>query len=455
LIAESFQKQLQEILGPQGLLTAPGDLSPFSRDASRICSPPRIVLFPQTTSQTVEIVRLAHLSRIPVAIRGTGSGLDGGAVATRGGLLLSLEKMNRITEISPENMMAVVQPGVITARINARLKPAGLFYPIDPASQDRCTIGGDVSTAAHGLRGTKYGLIGNYLLGLEAVVPPGETIRCGAKTLKCATGYRLTGLLAGSRGRIGVITEIILKLLPRPQVQASLMAIFDTLAQAQQAKRALRQKRIWASRLELMDGPALEKSHLADFHADLSHDQMLMLAELDGPEDVVKKDVKTTLEILKKSGGKGARPAEGDREAGEWWRARGTLLSSLAGEKDLAVLLTIIVPGSRTVHFFEKVAEAAAEKSIFHSIYGHLGEGRWHSVFLVETGSATRERALLKLTESVRKTAASMGGRCQRPYAIGFTPGRPLRPPADPGQARLWRALKARFDPQGIFNPLE
>lgn len=455
MIGESLQKHLQEILGPQGLLIAPDHSSPFSRDASRVCSPPSIVLFPQSASQTAEVIRLAHSGRIPVAIRGGGAGLDGGAVASRGGLLLSLQKMNRIMEISPENMMAVVQPGVITAEINIQLKRAGLFYPIDPASQDRSSIGGDISTLAHGLRGTKYGSIDHYLLGLEAVVPPGEIIRCGAKTHKCATGYHLTGLLAGSRGRIGVITEIILRLLPRPQARFSLMAIFDATGQAQQVKRALEEIHIWPSRLELMDGRAAEKSGLTDLHVDLSCGQVLLLAELDGPERVAKKDLKTTLEILKKSGGKGERCAQDDREAEGWWRARGRLLSNLAGERDLAVLLTAIVPGSRTAQFFEKVAQAAAEKSICHSIFGHLGEGRWHPTLLIERDSAARGPTLLRLAEFVRKTALSMGGRYLRPYAIGLAPGEFLGPPKDPGQERLWRELKARFDPRGIFNPLD
>jgi len=350
--------------------------------------------------------------------------------------------------------MAVVQPGVITAQVNAHLKPLGLFYPVDPASQARCTIGGNVATAAHGLRGTKYGVNDNYLLGLEAVIAPGEIIRCGAKTLKCATGYRLTGLLAGSGGRIGIITEIILRLLPRPRAEVSIMAIFDAVSQAQQAKRVLGKKHIWPSRLELMDAWSARKSGPEAFHVNLSPGQLLLLVELDGSASVVKKDVQITLQILAQANGKRARAAKDQREAEEWWRARGALLSTLIEEEDVAILSTVILPGSRTTQFFEKVAGAASEKSVLHTIYGHLGEERWHPMFLIRKGATTEQRALLQLAEAVHKIAASLGGRSLRPYAIGFDTAASPTPPRDPGQKELWAALKARFDPQGIFRAL-
>lgn len=389
-----------------------------------------------------------------MAIRGGGTGLDGGAVATRGGLLLSLREMNRITEISPADMVAVVQPGVTTSQINAQLRPFGLFYPIDPASQSQSTIGGNVATAAHGLRCLKYGPIGSYMLGLEVVAPPGEIIRCGAKTLKYAAGYHLTDLLVGSRGQIGIITEIILKLLPRPQAQVSLMATFPKVGQANLAKETLRKRGIWPSRLELMDARATDKG-LVDLHVELSRDQVLLLTELDGPESMVKGDVQATMKILAEEGAEQVRLAEDDREAGQWWEARGKLLSRLVGETSLAILLSIIVPGDKTVLFFEKVTRVFKGTSVSQAIYGHLGEGRWHIVFQTRNGEAAGKQALSRLAEAVQKIANGLGCMCLRAHTIGFVPEVPLSPPRDPGQKRLWNALRAKFDPHSIFDSLK
>lgn len=454
MVDQNLYRQFLKILGPQGVLVAPQDLSQFCQDASRIPSPPSVVLQPQTTSQVTKIVALAHEHRLPMSIRGGGTGLDGGAVAPRDGLLVSLRKMSRIKEISPENMVAVVQPGVITARINDRLVPSELFYPIDPASQGQGTIGGDVATRAHGLRGAKYGCINNYLLGLEVVTPPGEVIRCGAKTLKCATGYHLTDLFAGSRGHIGVITEIILKLLPRPQARVSLMATFHGAAQAQRAKELLMRENIWPSRLELVDSPAAERG-LSDLNLDLIPDQVLLLMELDGSKFLLKDDAETTLKILAQEGGGRIQCAEDERQAERWWQLRGSLLSALVGETDVALLLTTIVPGSKTALFFEKLTTTCQADSIGHYIYGHLAEGRWHSVIQAKGGETARIRDLTRLARNIHKTAGSLGGRILRPYAIGFDPGTPLTPSGDDGQERLWSVLKSRFDPRGIFNPRE
>jgi glycolate oxidase len=454
VVDQKLYRQFQQILGPQGTLVAPQDLSQFSQDASRNPSPPSVVLQPQTTSQVAKIVALAHERRLPIAIRGGGTGLDGGAVAPRDGLLMSLRKMSRIKEISPEDMMAVVQPGLITARMNDQLRPSDLFYPIDPASQGHSTIGGDVATGAHGLRGAKYGSIKNYLLGLEVVTPPGEVIRCGAKTLKCATGYHLTDLFAGSRGRIGVITEIILKLLPRPQARISLMATFHGAAQADRFREVLMRENIWPSRLELLDSPTVEKG-LSDLKLDLSPDQVLLLVELDGPESLLKEDIETTLKILAQEGGWQIQRVEDERQAERWWRLRGSLLSALVEDTDVALLLTVIVPASKTDLFFEKLTTACQAKSIDHYIYGHLAEGRWHSVLPAKGGESARIRDLANLAKTIHKMAGSLGARILRPHAIGFNPGTPLAPPGDGGQERLWSALKSRFDPRGIFNPQE
>ena len=454
MIDRELQKQLQEILETEKLPLAPQTLFPFSRDVSGICSSPSLLLQPQTTTQIARIVSLAHKHHFPLTIRGGDTAPSGGAMATRGGILLSLSKMSRITEISSQNMMAVVQPGVITAQINAQLRPHGLFYPIDPSSQDLCTIGGNVATRAHGLRGIKYGTIDNYLLGLEAVVPPGEIIRCGAKTIKCATGYRLTDLLAGSRGQIGIITEIILKLLPRPQAQVSLMATFGGMGQAYRVKEVLQKKGIRPSRMELMDHRSAHRG-LVDLNLPLSSGQALLLVELDGEESMVQKDAQMSGKLLVEPGGEGVRLAQDEKESDRWWQARGTLLSHLTEQEDAFLLLTTIIPEAKATRFFQKVAEASPRKGADLAIFGHLGEERWHSVISAKKHGTTANRALPKLVETIHKIAASLGGRTCPLYAIGFAAGAFPPPPGDAVAQMLCRTLKASFDPRGILQPME
>jgi glycolate oxidase len=453
LVDKELQRKFRNIVGPRGLLASPHDILPLYRDASRICASPSVVLQPHTTTQIAQIVGLAHQGHLPMTIQGAGTGLDSGAVATRGGLLLSLMKMNRIIEISPEDLVVVLQPGMVTGQINDHLKPLGLFYPMDPAGQSQGTIGGDVATAAHGLRGTKYGTIDNYVLGLEAVVLPGEVIRCGSKTLKCATGYHLTDLFIGSRGRIGVITEIILKLLPRPSVQSSLMAIFANMSQVQRVKAALRDRGIWPARLELMDARAATNG-LVDFKLDLSPTQVLLMMELDGLESVVKKNTQEIMKLFAQEGGEQVCLAQDDRQTNHWWRARGQLLSNLVGKADLALLATIVVPESKMTLFFERVTAISMGTWEVVAIYGHLGEGRWHAVFQARK-SDVAQRAVSRLINAISRMASLLGGRCLRPYVIGSVSQALPQPTGDLAQEKLWRALKAQFDPGGLFSPLE
>ncbi len=453
MVDRKIQAKFEAFLGPQAVLVPPHDLSPFSQDASRIAHRPDIVLQPQSTSQVADIFRLAHEHRLPLTSRGGGTGLDGGAVAARGGLVISMARMNQVREISAVDMVAVVQPGVISARINDHLRPHGLFYPIDPASRSRSTIGGDVATKAHGLRSIKYGSIANFLLGLEVVVPPGEIIRCGARTLKCATGYHLTDLFAGSRGRLGTITEIILKPLPRPSAQASLMAILERVDQALEIKKAIRSRSIWPSRMELLDAQAVQ-SGLTQLRQDLSPGRALLLVELDGPVRVVKKDVQVILRLLSHQGARQTRLAKSEQEVENWWRERGSLLSHLVGQRDFALLMTVGIPGSATARFFDTAAAVSIKPWRFQSIYGHLGEGRWHCLFLAEGDPAVAARTLPHLIQALLKAASSMDGRILRRHTIGLPAG--ALPPAarDPGQQKLWKALKERIDPETLLNPL-
>jgi glycolate oxidase len=450
----SFHQQLNKLLDGKDLLFPPEDLSSYSQDASRISSQPCAVLKPRTSSQVVEIVRLADRHRLPIAVRGGGTGLDGGAVSGRGGLLISLEQMDHIVEISAEDMIAVVQPGVNSRQLNAQLASVGLFYPIDPAWQARSTIGGNIATRAHGLRGMKYGRIGNYLLGLEAVVAPGEIIRGGAKTLKCATGYHLADLFAGSRGHIGIITEIILKLLPRPQARASLMAVFNGPGGALRVREALRDESIHPARIELMDGLTVQRG-FSKVGRDLSPDHFLLLLELDGTEPVVHDDAQAALKLFADQGASRSLQASDEDQARDWWTVREKLLAELVGEKDLALVLTTTLPPGKTNAFFQRLQDLDGPSSHRLMVYGHLGEGRWHVVICTSGKEKKSVGELARIARDVISASSSCGGLHLRPVGIGIAPPASIVPPPDPGQADLWHRLKERFDPENLFKPLD
>ncbi len=451
----STHSRLRDILPAAGLLTDPEKLDRYRRDASRQSSLPSVVLLPQTTSQIQKIVQLAHEERLPLAVRGGGTGLRSGAVPREGGILLSLADMNRILEVSPENMMAVVQPGVSAHRLEQHLKTLALSYPVDPASWRRGTIGGDVATRAHGLRGSRHGPIGSHLLGLEAVISPGEIIRSGAKTLKCATGYHLADLFAGSHGQLGIITELILKLLPRPPARQTLLAVLENLEAAVQITKELETGGLQPSRLELID-PGAARLGFEKLIPSQHHDRFLLMMELEAD------DQQNLDEQIDRTGSRlqaQAIPLAGQVHQSDWaepwWRSREELLQRLSDENRPSLLATARIPASRLLTFREEAARILNEGSCHGLFYGHLGEGRWHLLVRGPEGNGSPDKIIPGISRTLQETAAACGGLYLSPVPLGWIPQENLTARHDSGQRRLWRSLKNRFDPLDIFAPID
>jgi glycolate oxidase len=454
VVDTSIHKRLQKILGGSGLLTNSEDLLPYSRDASGNSSLPSVVLLPKTTEDIRQIVQLAHDERLPLAVRGGGTGLDGGAVARNDGILLSVSRMDRILEVSPENMLAVVQPGVNANRLNEQLQDLHLFYPVDPASWRHSTIGGDVATRAHAFRGIKYGPIGNYLLGLEAVISPGDLIRCGANTLKCATGYHLVDLFAGSGGRIGIITQITLKLLPEPSARETWAVALKHLDLALRLRERLEKSGLSPSRLELLD-PRATRLGFAGLIPPVQADSFLLLVELDGPASFFRERSVQAGDLLRGHGTILSSP-DGSKDPEErWWRHREDLLSKLTAQTNPALLLTVLLPVSQTASFRIRSETVIQSASCCGSFFGHLGEGRWHLLVSSDNGQQGSADVLRRLCRDLHEVTASCHGQLLRPYAFGFRPSGSLIPRPDSGQEKIWRALKTRFDPLDLFRSLD
>jgi len=227
MIKESILRELFSISGKQHVITDQGQVKEFSSDATKISFPPELVIFPGSAEEISKILSIANRELIPVVPRGAGTGTTGGALPVKGGMVIAMDRLNRIIEIDPDNMIAKVQPSVITADLQRELENQGLFYPPDPASADKCTIGGNVAECAGGLRAVKYGVTRDYVLGLEAVLPTGEIIKTGVETAKGVVGYDLTRLIVGSEGTLALITSITLRIIPKPECEATIAVLFE------------------------------------------------------------------------------------------------------------------------------------------------------------------------------------------------------------------------------------
>jgi FAD/FMN-containing dehydrogenase len=445
----SIHNRLKDILPSGGLLTDPDDLKRYHRADSGRSSPPFAILFPRTSAQVQEIVQLAHEERLPLTLRGGGTGLGKGAAAPRGGMVLSLSRMDRILEVSPENSLAVVQPGISARRLDRHLEDSGWFYPVDPASWRWSTLGGDVATRAHGLREARYGPIGSYLLGLEAVISPGEVIRCGAKTLKCATGYHLVDLFAGSFGRLGVITQIILKLIPRPPLRATVRAVLEDLDVAAETASRLRTAGIQPARWELI-GPQAARTNFTELINEGPRDGYLILMELEAsePEDLDEQTGRAVSCLLE--------PAVSlSEEVPDLWRRRQELLRRLTDKRPASLLATARIPPSRLSNFWKQTQKVLGDHSCSGTFFGHLGEGRWHMLIHRTKEPLASNESLTAVSRTLQEIASACGGLYLPPRALGWTPQEPLTARRDSSQKRIWKALKNRFDPLELFGPAE
>jgi glycolate oxidase len=418
----SIHNRIKDILPPGGLLTDPNELQRYRRDGSAKNPLPLAVLLPKTTAQIQEIVRLAYEERLPLTLRGGGTGQQGGAAPPEGSLLVSLSRMDRILEVSPENSMGVVQPGVNASRLEKHLETFGLSYPVDPASWRSSTIGGDVATRAHGLRGARYGPIGGYLLGLEVVISPGEIIRCGARTLKCATGYHLVDLFAGSRGQLGIITQIIVKLIPRLPVRRTFLADLRDLEAAAHIPGLLNEAGLQPVRLELI-GPQAARLGFVKLLEEDRQDRCLLLMELEADEpEHLEEQIERARICFHDPAISPALANIRPEEAGDWWRRREELLRRLTADGRPSLLVTARIPPSRLPSFRKKAAAILRESSCEGLLYGHLAEGRWHLLIRRTDEQPVPNGPLPGISRALEEITVACGGLYLPPSPFGWTP---------------------------------
>ncbi len=455
-VTSELVEQLRSITGAKNVLTHAEERQPYSTDESDRLKGhmPDVVVRPADTSEVSRVLALADRLRVPVTPRGGGTGLAGGAVPLFGGIVLSMERLNHIKEIDQDNFVIVAEPGVILSDLCDAVESQGLYYPVYPG-QRGAHIGGNVSTNAGGIRAVKYGVTRSFLLGLEAVLPTGETIRTGGKFVKCSTGYDLTQLIAGSEGTLAVVTEVMLRLIPPPASQEILFIPFPTLEQAIKSVPEILKHKEAVVGLEFMEKDVVNLIE-AYTHRDFpfhEHAAFLLIILEGESTDEVLRTAERVGEVCTRNGAVDIYVTPNERAKRELLDARekqGPSMRSLQATGSLDVVL----PRSRVAEFVFQVKEVSRRHGIQVVAAGHAGDGNVH-VYPLRTGKSDKEleESLPRLMQDIFKVGVSMGGMISGEHGIGIVKKPYLGIALSPERIALMARLKKAFDPNSILNP--
>ncbi|MCL4458539.1 MAG: FAD-binding protein [Chloroflexi bacterium] len=453
MLAERVIDRLKEILGASAVLTSAEDRLFYSYDATMPEYLPDAVVFPLNTEHVQQVLRLANELKIPLVPRGAGTNLSGGSLPVNGGIVLCLTKMARILEIDQENLTAVVEPGVVNAHLQIAVASYGLFYPPDPASMNVCTLGGNVAECSGGPRCLKYGVTRDYVLGLEIVLANGEIIHTGGRVVKNVTGYDLTRLFIGSEGTLGVVTKIILRLLPLPEAKKTLLAIFDHIGAAGAAVSAIIAAGIVPTTLELMDNLLIQCAE--DFvSAGLPRDaQAVLLIEVDGFAESLDRQVQQIETICRQNMVREVRQARTAKEVDDLWLARRSVIGAVARLRPSYHLQDITVPRSQLPAIIAKIGEISQKYGLPIGNLAHAGDGNLHPLILFDKRNKDEVARVQFAEREIFAAALEMGGTLSGEHGIGLEKRDYLPLAYSPLEMHLTREIKRLFDPNNILNP--
>jgi len=445
---------LASIVGTTSVLMQPEDLVPYSFDGTAALKQrPEAVVFPRTTAQVAACVRLAATDRIPIVTRGSGTGLSGGSVPSPGSLVLCLLEMKAILHIDPRNLTLRAQPGAVTQRIDELAARHGLFYPPDPGSMRISTIGGNVAENSGGLRGLKYGVTRDYVMGLEVVLPDGRIARFGNECVKDVAGYSLKDLFIGSEGTLGIITEVLLKLVPRPAARRTMLAMYDRIEDAAETVSAIVAAHIVPCTLEFLD--RMTARCVEDFaHVGLPIDcAAVLLMETDGHAAVVA-DEATQMEALARAhGAREVRTARNEAEALQLAGARRNAFAALARQRPTTILEDVTVPRTELAAMVTFIAETAAAFNLQIGTFGHMGDGNLHPTFLADERDQDEMHRVHLALEAIVKRTLELGGTITGEHGVGLAKKPWLRQQVGDASFDLMRQIKQTLDPHGLLNP--
>ena len=446
--------RLRKIVGKQDVLDQKEDLIPYSFDGTAALKQhPGCVVFTRTTAQVSEVLKLANDEGIPVVTRGSGTGLSGGSLPSERCIVLCTVKMKQILELDKANLTLLTEPGATTLTIAEAAEKAGLFYPPDPGSMKISTIGGNVAENSGGLRGLKYGVTRNYVMGMEIVLPDGEICWMGNKCVKDVAGYSLKDLFIGSEGTLGVITKVLLRLIPQPQAKKTMVATFEQMDRAAETVSAIIAAQIIPCTLEFLDRTTI---HCVEDFAKIGLPldcEALLLIETDGHPAVVKEEAEKMETICREHGCMEIRVAKDDTEAAKLASARRSAFSALARLSPTTILEDATVPRSELGHMIRYVAAVAKKYQLKVGTFGHMGDGNLHPTFLTDERNTDEMHRIEEAFEDIFKEAIRLGGTITGEHGIGIAKKKFLPDFAGQTQMRILKEVRNVLDPKGTLNP--
>ena len=451
---QSTKDKLKSIVGPANFLDSKEDKLVYSYDGTPIFQNlPEAVLFPKDEEQISKILKLANQDNFNVVPRGAGTGLSGGSIPVDNSVVIVMTKWNKILEIDDKNLTVTVQPGVITGNLQKEVEKIGLFYPPDPGSLTVCTLGGNVANNAGGLRGLKYGVTKNYVLGVEMILPNGEFLKTGGKNMKDVAGYNLKDFIIGSEGTLGIITKVLLKLVPKPTQAITLLIIFDKLIDAAKTVSDIVAAHIVPSMMEFLDNTTI---NCVEDYTKIGlprKSEAILLVEVDGRGEVVREDAETIRKIAIKNNASSLQGAADETEANVLKTARRSAFSALARRMPTTILEDATVPRSELPVMIEKVAKAAKMFDVTIGNFGHAGDGNLHPTCLTDERDQKEIDKAHRAFDFIFNEAIKLGGTITGEHGTGLAKKQFLEKVAGPAGVDMMERIKLAIDENNILNP--
>jgi glycolate oxidase len=450
----SLIEQLKSELGPERVLTEHEDLVVYGFDGTAaLKGVPLVVVMPVTTQEVARSVVLARAAGVPVVARGSGTGLSGGSVPVAGCVVIVLVKLDKIVELDEANLTLRAQCGVITKEIDDAASRVGLFYPPDPGSMKISTIGGNVAENSGGLRGLKYGVTRDYVMGMEVVLPTGEVVWLGNKCVKDVAGYSLKDLFIGSEGTLGIVTEVLIKLLPKPKARRTMLALYDSMEAAAETISAIIAAKIIPCTLEFLDRMTVRC--VEDFaKIGLPTDvEAVVLMETDGHPAAVEEEAAQMMDLARKHGAREVKLAQSEAEGAKLASARRSAFSALARMKPTTILEDVTVPRSELAHMVKFINDCAAKHRLMIGTFGHMGDGNLHPTFLTDERNEEEMHRVEEALDEIVAETLRLGGTVTGEHGVGLAKKKFLRQQMGDGSYELMRTVKAALDPMGLLNP--
>lgn len=446
--------ELERLLGPDAVLSKPTDLMMYEYDGSVEEARPEVVVFPNSTRHVVEIVKLARRTQTPMVGRGAGTGLSGGALARKGGIIMVFARMNRILEVDIPNQRAVVQPGVVNLDLSREVDHAGLFYAPDPSSQKSCTIGGNVAENAGGPHTLLYGVTTNHVLGMELVMTDGSVVRIGSRSLD-PIGYDLNGLMVGSEGTLAIVTEITVRLLRKPEAVKTLLAVFDAVDDATETVVEITSRGITPAACEMLDGGTLRAVE-AFAHAGFPLDSAaVLLIEVDGLREAVAAQAADIEAACKKCRAREVRIAKDERERELLWKGRKNAFGAMGRLHPSYYVQDGVIPRTRlpeTLRYIEAVAKKYGLQS--YNIF-HAGDGNLHPLLPFDWRVKEQFERVTRASSEIMAFCISVGGSITGEHGVGMEKNELMSLQFSPADLALMQRIRDGFNPEGLLNPLK